>query len=187
MELSDQELCLRPRAANDRVVLDWSGDSESERFGLELEGSSWSGQWDRRRRQAFWICVDGTEVGEVDLFDIRRGDQTAELRIGIAGGSLLGKGYGRRALQLLLTYAELHLRLREVYLRVRENNGRAVACYRSCGFRARGRLEGRHFPDPVLLMTRRLGSERPVERASCETLVEDAVDGGATGLAAQSV
>lgn len=170
MELCDQDLQLRPRGSCDAVELDWSGDEEAERFGREVAQSPWSQLWDRRRRQAFWIVLSGEVIGEVDLFDIRRGDRTAELRIGISPAHL-GRGYGRRAVLLLLSYAWGHLRLCSVYLRVREQNQRAVRCYRSLGFRARGRLAGNRFPAPVLLMSHGLG-EGSVERLPGGSLVD---------------
>lgn len=159
MMLTDGEISLRPRGPRDAFELDWSGDAEAERFGRDLEGSPWSQMWDRRRRQAFWVCVDDEVVGEADLFDIRRGDRTAELRIGLAPSALLGRGYGRRAVALLLFYAYAHLQLTSVYLRVRESNARAVHCYLAAGFRRQGRLQGERFPDPILLMHRDLTAE----------------------------
>ncbi|MDA8345681.1 MAG: GNAT family protein [Thermaerobacter sp.] len=181
MMLSDAELSLRPRGPRDVFVLDWSGDAEAERFGEELEGSSWSQLWDRRRRQAFWVCIGDEVVGEADLFDIRRGDRTAELRIGLAPTAYLGKGYGRRALQLLLDYASGHLQLGSVYLRVREANTRAVRCYLAVGFRRHGRLRGERFPEPVLLMHRELMRERIAQGPAGELIVDSALRETATG------
>ncbi len=174
MELSDQDLFLLPRRPHDPMVLDWSGDADAENFGRTLVDGPWSEMWDRRRRQAFWIMLADRVIGEVEVFDMRRGERTAEVRIGIAQAGDLGQGYGRRVLRLLIAYAREHLRLKEVYLRVEERNGRAVACYRSVGFRAVGRLAGRHFPRPVLLMTCDLANERPLHGLACGTEVESA-------------
>jgi RimJ/RimL family protein N-acetyltransferase len=181
MLLTDAEISLRPRGPRDAFELDWSGDAEAERFGRELEGSPWSQMWDRRRRQAFWVCLGDEVIGEADLFDIRRGDRTAELRIGIAPTALLGKGYGRRAVQLALTYARDHLQLSSVYLRVRESNARAVRCYLASGFRRHGRLQGMRFPDPILLMHRELVREGVAQGALGESGEERAVREAAAG------
>lgn len=179
MMLSDAELSLRPRGQRDAFALEWTGDAEAERFGRELGESPWSQLWDRRRRQAFWVCIGDEVVGEADLFDIRRGDRTAELRIGIAPAGYLGKGYGRRALVLLLRYATEHLQLRSTYLRVREENVRAVHCYLAAGFRRRGRLRGERFPEPILLMHRDLVPEG-IEQG----LLRDALVDGSLGQVA---
>ena len=163
MELRDQEMFLMPRRPGDAMILDWHGDADAESYGQATRLSPWSELWDRRRRQAFWIVVQERVIGEVEIFDIRRGERTAEVRIGIAQPRDLGQGYGRRVLRLVLAYARDHMRLEEAYLRVEERNLRAVACYRAVGFRAVGRLAGRRFPRPVLLMTCALGDERPAQ------------------------
>jgi RimJ/RimL family protein N-acetyltransferase len=181
MLLTDAEISLRPRGPRDVMELDWSGDAEAERYGRELQGSPWSQMWDRRRRQAFWVCVDDEVVGEADLFDIRRGDRTAELRIGLAPAELLGKGYGRRAVRIVLEYAREHLQLTSVYLRVRESNKRAVRCYLAEGFRRHGRLQGARFPDPILLMHRELTVEGIAQGPQGGTGVESAVGEVAAG------
>lgn len=152
MPLNDGELWLRPRRSDDPIDLKWEGDLEIELFGKEWLESSWRHLWDRRRRQAFWLLVGGDTIGEVELIDIRRGDRTAELRIGIARPELLSRGYGTRAIHLLLEHASSHLHLTSVYLRVRESNLRAVRCYQKCGFKKRGRLRGGRFQDTILLM-----------------------------------
>lgn len=181
MTLIDADISLRPRGPRDAFELDWSGDEEAARFGQDLEGSPWSQMWDRRRRQAFWVLVGGEVVGEVDLFDIRRGDRTAELRIGIAPGELLGRGYGRRALALVLTYAVEHLKLTSVYLRVRQQNDRAVRCYLAAGFRRSGRLQGARFPEPILLMHCALGTEGVAQRTERRSRRECAVGQATAG------
>jgi len=168
MELIDGDLCLLPRRRQDPMLLDWSGDPEAEKFGQVMSTSCWSELWDRRRRQAFWIMLGERAIGELEIYDIRRGEGTGEMRIGLAQGKDLGKGYGRRALRLALAYARDHLRLQESYVRVEEENRRAVACYRAVGFRAVGRLQGRRFPHPILLMTISLLDEEAPERSAGE-------------------
>ncbi len=174
MELRDQDLFLLPRRRQDQMTLDWSGDEDAQSFGRTIEAGPWSELWDRRRRQVFWIMLHERAIGEVEIFDMRRGERTAEVRIGIAQAGDLGRGYGRRVLALVLAYAQEHLRLKDVYLRVEERNGRAVACYRSVGFRAVGRLTGRRFPRPILLMTCDLADERPLQRRARRTEVDGA-------------
>ena len=178
MRLSDQDLFLLPRRPNEPMVLDWKGDEDAERYGQTIQASPWSGLWDRRRRQAFWIVLSDRVIGEVEIFDIRRGERTAEVRIGIAQAADLGRGYGRRVLRLVLEYAHDHLRLQEAYLRVEERNLRAVACYRAVGFRPAGRLTGRHFPRSVLLMTCDLTGERLAQGRARQTEVDGPVGPG---------
>lgn len=184
MPLNDGDLGLVPRRADDRVVLHWIGDQEIERFGREFREGAWSMLWDRRRRQAFWIVVGGEVVGEIELIDIRRGDRTAELRIGIAHAELLGRGLGSRAIRLILSYAVDHLHLATVYLRVREANRRAVRCYEKCGFRKRGRLQGGRFREAILLMECELASwaEGALQGLASVAVAEAAVGEGPAHL-----
>lgn len=140
-------------------------DPDVLRYFQEAGRSPWRDEWDRRLRQVFWIKRrDGKLIGEAELADIRRGEGVAELRICLSAPGTRGKGYGEEAVTALLEFAEGHLSLKEVYLRVYEQNARAVACYLKCGFKRKGRLKpGRFHKEPVLLMVRPL---RPINKSS---------------------
>jgi RimJ/RimL family protein N-acetyltransferase len=81
----------------------------------------------------FVIQVSGNDIGTVWL---ERGSQPDEAILGIFLGeeSLLGFGIGEKAINMTIEKAqELNL-FRKVVLNVRENNTRAIACYKKCGF-----------------------------------------------------
>ncbi|WP_353048582.1 GNAT family protein [Exiguobacterium sp. s127] len=72
-------------------------------------------------------------IGIVSLEDILWSNGTAWLMIGI-DLSETGKGYGRKALQLLLRYAFYELNLERIQLTVFAYNERAIALYERLGF-----------------------------------------------------
>ena len=90
-------------------------------------------------RGILWYIIrfSGRDVGTIWLESDLRSDQ-AILGILLGEESLLGLGIGQKAIDLALENARLQGRLRTVTLNVRENNTRAIACYKKCGFRAVG-------------------------------------------------
>ena len=81
-------------------------------------------------------------VGQIALYHIDYSDKKAEFgRLMIGETGARGKGLAREATQLLLTVAFRHFKLDEVYLEVFENNTRAIAIYRQCGFQIYGRTD----------------------------------------------
>jgi RimJ/RimL family protein N-acetyltransferase len=60
---------------------------------------------------------------------------------------LQGKGYGTEAVKLLLKFAFNDLNLNKVYLKVFQNNERAIKCYLKAGFVKEGLLRKESFID----------------------------------------
>lgn len=79
------------------------------------------------------VVVDDTEVGTVWL---ERGALPQEVTLGILLGDVdfLGKGIGEKAINLAIERAQRSFPLEKISLNVRENNPRAIACYKKCGF-----------------------------------------------------
>ena len=90
-------------------------------------------------------------IGFVVLFNIKWGNQTADMAIGIGDSEYRGKGYGRDALQLILNYAFAELNLHRVGLTVMEYNEAAIRAYERVGFVREGvqrqmvQREGRRY------------------------------------------
>ena len=88
----------------------------------------------------------------------------------IGGKDCWGRGYGTDAIRALLRFAFREMNLNRVWLTTGENNPRALACYRKCGFREEGRLrqdrylEGRYWDTILMGILRR--SSRPDGAAS---------------------
>src|SRR6185437_5461536 len=95
--------------------------------GLDAEEHAWS------------IEVEGRFVGTVRLHSFVPADERASVAISIFDATLLGRGYGTEALQLLVRHAFSGLGLHRLSVRVLASNARAVRCYEKCGFRHEGR------------------------------------------------
>ena len=96
-------------------------------------------------------------VGNLGFINIDKRDRSAEIGIAIGEKDLWDKGYGREALQLLLTHGFDNLNFNRIFLRVYEVNKRGIRCYEKAGFKHEGKMrqarffEG-HYID-VLLMS----------------------------------
>jgi len=78
--------------------------------------------------------ADDTLVGFVVLFNIKWGNQSAEMAIGIGDPSNRGKGYGQDGLKLILNYGFNELNLHRISLTVMEYNAPAIKAYERVGF-----------------------------------------------------
>jgi RimJ/RimL family protein N-acetyltransferase len=90
------------------------------------------------RQEHAWVIDAGHFIGQVRLHSLNQHDKRASLAIGIEDPAYLGKGYGREAVKLVVSYAFTH-GLHRVSARVLASNARAIACYRKCGFVEEGR------------------------------------------------
>ena len=103
-----------------------------------MEAASWFGDLDAEEH-AWSIEVEGRFVGTVRLHSFVAADERASVAIAIFDATLLGRGYGTEALQLLVRHAFSGLGLHRLSVRVLASNARAVRCYEKCGFRHEGR------------------------------------------------
>ncbi|MCL8206715.1 MAG: GNAT family N-acetyltransferase [Actinomycetia bacterium] len=140
-------MSLRPLAWPDvGPILQWGRDPEVARLagrGFAAEHDAyrwWMGLKTARDRIGWAIEIDGRLVGDVELEHIRWTAGEAEVRICIGDRRYWDRGYGTRALALVLHEAFGPLGLGLVYLRVLDSNRRAMRSYEKLGFRKRGRL-----------------------------------------------
>ena len=74
-------------------------------------------------------------------------NRSGELGIFIGEKRLWGKGYGTEAFRALVRFGFRELNLNRVYLRVYEENARAIRSYEKIGFKIEGRLRQDRFHD----------------------------------------
>jgi RimJ/RimL family protein N-acetyltransferase len=83
--------------------------------------------------------------------------RAAELGIFIGEKAYWGKGYGAEVMRLLLDHGFKILNLNRIYLRVYENNHRAIRAYEKAGFVHEGRMRQAEYRngnyEDVLLMS----------------------------------
>lgn len=103
---------------------------------------------------------DGDEwmmIGNIGLHNIDWRCRSVEVGIVIGEKSMWGRGYGTKAMRLMLRHAFNTLNMNRVYLRVYETNPRAIRSYEKVGFIHEGReRQGMYFDGrycDVLLMS----------------------------------
>ncbi|HEX5367978.1 MAG TPA: GNAT family protein [Dehalococcoidia bacterium] len=88
---------------------------------------------------------EGRHIGSVALHEVSLLSGKAILGIMIGDKSCWSRGYGTDAIVTLLRFAFDDMNLHRVALEVHEENARAIACYRKCGFVEEGRLRHDRF------------------------------------------
>jgi len=97
-------------------------------------------------RHIFGIeTLDGKLIGNIALERVSWKDRCAELGIVIGEKDHWDKGYGTDAVRTLLGFAFREMNLHRVFLRVFDDNTRAIHCYEKCGFQHEGRLREAEF------------------------------------------
>lgn len=85
-------------------------------------------------RLAIETKAEGEHIGNLDLHRLHPEDRKAGLGVMIGNKAYWGNGYGADAITTLLRFAFHEQNLHRVWLTVLEDNARAIACYRKCGF-----------------------------------------------------
>ena len=142
--LVDGNLCLRrPRmddadawfeAGNDPEIQHMYGVPKDNTPKMTVESATRHVSNHVGRELSWFIDIDGQLSGEIFLHGRNTHDQRATLAMGLLRAPDLGKGYGTRALRLMLDHAFDVLRLHRISLRVLSYNARAIAAYRKVGF-----------------------------------------------------
>lgn len=89
--------------------------------------------------------VNGTLIGSIGLHRIDWVNRSTELGVVIFRKEYWNKGYGTKAIDLMLKYAFEYLNMNRVSLKVYEYNERAIHVYEKCGFKVEGRLRKAKF------------------------------------------
>jgi len=84
-------------------------------------------------------------VGNFGFFDVKWENRSAEIGIHIGEKQYWDKGFGTKAMQLILKYGFESLNFHRLYLRVFETNLRAIRSYEKAGFKPEGKLRQAHF------------------------------------------
>lgn len=160
--ISDAEAARIYRWSSDPELLRWSGGISpnlSLREFCERLRNDQRDFWDHRR--VFFILTRAQQlIGRIGVFAIDWTRGEGELGIVIGEPCEWDKGYGRRAVTLLLRHLFETTRLGRIYLFTYPENTRAQRCFAACGFRVVGTLQrfsverGEH-PEVEMEITRR--------------------------------
>jgi UDP-4-amino-4,6-dideoxy-N-acetyl-beta-L-altrosamine N-acetyltransferase len=123
-------------------------------------------QWFERQLQASdteIFCIetsDGVHIGNIGLHDIDLRHRHAEMGIVLGEKDYWSQGYGSDAIRTLLRFAFDEMNLHRVFLKVYEDNPRAIRAYEKCGFQHEGRLrqaiyrKGRYYDELLMSVLR---------------------------------
>lgn len=99
------------------------------------------------QNQGHTSAQDWIMIGNSGFFNFEWRNRSAELGIMIGDKDYWNKGYGTETLRLLLRHGFDTLNLHRIYLRVFEDNPRAIRAYQKAGFTLEGRLRQAEFHD----------------------------------------
>ena len=88
---------------------------------------------------------DWVPIGNMGVFDHNKISRSAELGIMIGNKAYWNKGFGTRAIQLMLKHCFETLNLNRVSLIVYQTNPRAIRCYEKVGFIHEGKMREAHY------------------------------------------
>ena len=86
------------------------------------------------------VGEDWLHIGNSGIHRVNPINRSAEFGILIGEKSYWNQGFGREATELTLQHGFDDLNLHRIFLRVYENNTRAIACYKAAGFVQEGVL-----------------------------------------------
>jgi RimJ/RimL family protein N-acetyltransferase len=128
--------------ADSDLLLEWANDPETRAASFHpapifpVEHRRWLASRLASATTAFWIGeVDGTPVGQIRI-EIEP-DGTGEIGVSVASDAR-GSGIGRSLLAAALSEARRTLPVTTFLARVRLDNSRSLALFRSAGFVERG-------------------------------------------------
>lgn len=105
-------------------------------------------------------------IGFVQIAAMNSVHRSAEMGIRIGEEKNRGQGYGTEALRLALDFCWNHLNLNRVQLTVFKHNLRAIAAYRTAGFRKEGRMRKAAFIGGEWVDLIMMAALRPAQKAA---------------------
>jgi RimJ/RimL family protein N-acetyltransferase len=146
---------LRALEEDDLPVLhQWNFDPEITRYFTSrwpvsmTEQKKWfDGQVNDARKKRLVVTdrSTGRAIGILGIMDIDHVNKNCEIGITIGDRTYWGQQHAKEAMELALRFLFMQLNMHLVYLRVMEDNERAVAFFQKCGFTKSGLLRDMVF------------------------------------------
>lgn len=139
-------------------IVKWRNDPQISRLlfssnSITMQShSSWLEKYkssDNRKEFVIYIIQKNIPIGTIGISAIDNENRKAEYGIIIGEAEYTGKGYAKEASQLILKYAFEKLNLNKVFLKVFEDNTRAICMYKTLGFGVDGILRQDILKDGV--------------------------------------
>jgi UDP-4-amino-4,6-dideoxy-N-acetyl-beta-L-altrosamine N-acetyltransferase len=142
------------RSEDSETLFRWINDPQVVRLNAPYRPIHWANhnEWVRslagaNNKVVFAIRASDRLVGVLQLIDVDPIHRSAELTIRLGNEADRGRGYGSQALKLAIDYAWRDLNLHRVWLRVFQNNGRAIQAYKNAGFQEEGLMREAAYID----------------------------------------
>lgn len=153
--LKYENICLRAVKNSDSVFLYKAiNDPKIVRYNApfvpihELDHQKWLAHiLENKTKHLLVVEHEGQPVGYIQLLDIHPIHRTAEITIRLFDEKNCGKGLGTEAIHVMCIHAFKDLGLVRVWLRVFDNNHRAIRAYEKAGFRNEGVMRKAAFID----------------------------------------
>lgn len=133
------DVAARTAAGNDAEIQFMYGVATKDAAPLtEKQAKDWV-SYHVEQDHSWFIDVDGKLRGLIFLHSLNKNDRRGSLAMDLLRKVDLGRGYGPRALRLLLAHAFGAMSLHRISLRVLAYNTRAISAYKKVGFIVEGR------------------------------------------------
>lgn len=143
LPIRSEALCLRNFTREDEDKRQrWAKFQEPYlcKFNFMPQPSEENDRSFKRLQDRIRLAIDDSEcqlIGYISLKAVRGDPQAAELGICFSADSV-SNGFGREALQMVIPWAVMNLKLRRIVLEVDAINSRAISLYQRFGFRKVG-------------------------------------------------
>ena len=129
-------VALRPfRPENLELIARWASTGDLDEFISRPRPRDARARYHDPPNGLFWFVIVDSDA-EVGTVWLEPGEQPDESILGVylSHPSLFGRGIGAQAIRLAVEECRARHPAQVITLRVREGNGRAVACYEKVGF-----------------------------------------------------
>jgi UDP-4-amino-4,6-dideoxy-N-acetyl-beta-L-altrosamine N-acetyltransferase len=157
--LKGRNITLRPLKMSDwEKTIQWRNDIEIKKMAMmhpfpitEMVEKEWYENIlkSTSNRTVYFTIVKKNDIpiGFVTLNKISYTHKNCALGIVIGEKDDQGKGYGKEAMALIISYAFNTLNLNKITVEVVENNKTAIALYKKLGFTEEGRLKQQFYAE----------------------------------------
>jgi RimJ/RimL family protein N-acetyltransferase len=136
---TSDDIDARLALGNDPEIIQMFGVSKNDVKPMTREKAAEWVQGIINNQYAWAIEVDDALLGEIRLDNVDLTDRRASMAIGMYDSNVLSKGFGTKAIRLLLQYAFAELNLHRIGIRVLAYNLRAIRAYEKSGFVIEGK------------------------------------------------
>ena len=88
----------------------------------------------KQLRLVISLATDTRPIGFIDLFDFEPRHRRVGLGIVILSDGDRGKGFALQTLELICSYAFIHLNVHQLYANITEDNERSIELFKKAGF-----------------------------------------------------